>query len=148
MRSRHRPAESLLFAEFCKKFPVLRRMSQGDRFVPDCAHHHPVFRYRTPRVIRAFVPRIAGFFEFAPVSASASAGQKGGFDLLSLHRKIPFLTRISETGSMTGWWVASLCPSASTIQSSRTAETVVDRKEAVSAGILPPILNARGLCRD
>src|SRR5258706_6629811 len=42
MRSRHRPAESLLFAEFCKKFPVLRRMSMGDRFVSDCTHHHPV----------------------------------------------------------------------------------------------------------
>ena len=42
MRSRHRPPESLLFAEFCKKFPVLRRMSRGDRFVSDCAHHHPV----------------------------------------------------------------------------------------------------------
>src|SRR5204863_6767656 len=84
-----------------------------DRFVADCAHHHPVFRYRTPRVIRAFVPRTAGFFKIAPVSASVSARQKGGFDPLSLHQKIPFLTRISETGSMTGWWVASLCPSAS-----------------------------------
>src|SRR6266478_10132827 len=28
MRSRHNPPESLLFAEFCKKFPVLRRMSR------------------------------------------------------------------------------------------------------------------------
>jgi hypothetical protein len=99
--------------------------------------HGKVFRYRTPRVIRAFVPRIAGFFEFAPVSASVSARQKGGFDLLSLHRKIPFLTRISETGSMTEWWVASLCPSASTIQSSQTAHFVGDSKEAVSAGISP-----------
>jgi hypothetical protein len=42
------------------------------------------------------------------VSASVSAGQKGRFDPLSLHRKIPFLTRISETGSMTGWWVAAI----------------------------------------
>jgi hypothetical protein len=39
----------------------------------------------------------------------------------SLHRKIPFLTRILETGSMTGWWVASLCPTTSTIQCSQTA---------------------------
>src|SRR5258705_1674227 len=78
MRSRHKPPESLLFAEFCKKFPVLRRMSRGDRFVSDCAHHHPVFRYRTPRVIRAFVPRTAGFFEFVLVSARVSARQKGG----------------------------------------------------------------------
>ncbi len=43
-------------------------------------------------MIGAFVPRIAGFFEFAPVSSSVSARQKGGFDLLSLHREIPFLT--------------------------------------------------------
>ena len=41
--------------------------------------HHAVFRYRTPRVIRAFVPRIAGFFEFGLVSASVSAREKGGF---------------------------------------------------------------------
>src|SRR4029077_2545567 len=40
--------------------------------------HHPVFRYRTPRVIRAFVPLTAGFFEFVLVSASVSARQKGG----------------------------------------------------------------------
>src|SRR6267142_6141726 len=46
MRSRHRPPESLLFAEFCKKFPVLRQMSRGDRFVSDCAHHHPVVATR------------------------------------------------------------------------------------------------------
>jgi hypothetical protein len=32
----------------------------------------------------------------------------------SLHRKIPFPTRMSETGSMTGWWVFSLCPTTST----------------------------------
>src|SRR5258707_734652 len=44
----------------------------GLQFVPDYLHH-PVFRYRTPRVIRAFVPRTAGFFEIAPVSASVSA---------------------------------------------------------------------------
>src|SRR6267378_2364031 len=78
MGSRQKGAESLLFAEFCKKFPVLRRMSRRDRFVYDCTHHHPVFRYRTPRVIRAFVPRTAGFFEFVLVSASVSTRQKGG----------------------------------------------------------------------
>ncbi len=37
---------------------------------------------------------------------------------------------------------------SATIQSSRTAETVVDRKEAVSAGILPSIFNVPGLCRQ
>src|SRR5258706_13513829 len=35
-----------------------------------------------------------------------------------------------------------------TIQSSRTAESVVDRKEAVSAEILPPVFNVPGLCRQ
>src|SRR5258705_13980321 len=35
-----------------------------------------------------------------------------------------------------------------TTQSSRTAETVVDRKEAVSAGILSPVFNVPGLCRQ
>src|SRR5260370_16802872 len=49
MADRHQPAKSLLFAEFCKKFPVLRRMSRGDRFVSDCAHHHPVFPNRGNR---------------------------------------------------------------------------------------------------
>jgi hypothetical protein len=34
-----------------------------------------------------------------------------------------------------------------TIQSSRTAETVVDRKDAVSAGISSPIFNVPGLWR-
>jgi hypothetical protein len=50
----------------------------GRQFVPDYLHH-AFFRYRTPRVIRAFVPRIAGFFEFGLVSASVSAREKGGF---------------------------------------------------------------------
>ena len=99
----------------------------GYQFEPNCLHH-PVLRYRTPRVIRAFVPRIAGFFDFALVSASVSARQESGFYLLSLHRKIPFLTRILETGSMTGWWVASLCPSASTIQSYETANPGADTR--------------------
>jgi hypothetical protein len=35
----------------------------------------------------------------------------------------------------------------STIQSSQTAETAVDQKEAVSAGISTPIFNVPGLCR-
>ena len=36
--------------------------------------------------------------------------KKADLDPPSLHRKIPFPTRMSETGSMTGWWVFSLCP--------------------------------------
>jgi hypothetical protein len=46
---------------------------------------------------------------------------------------------------MTAWGATSLVQMISTIQSSRTAETVVDRKEAVSGGILPPIFNVPGL---
>jgi hypothetical protein len=37
---------------------------------------------------------------------------------------------------MTAWGAASLIRTSPTIQSSRTAETDADRKEAVSAGIL------------
>ena len=37
---------------------------------------------------------------------------------------------------MTAWGAGSLVQMVSTIQSSRTAETVVDQKHAVSAGIL------------
>jgi hypothetical protein len=44
--------------------------------------------------------------------------------------------------------VTGSIPVVPTIQSSRTGETVVDRKEAVSAGILPPIFNNPGLCRQ
>jgi len=44
--------------------------------------------------------------------------------------------------------VTGSIPVVPTIQSSRTAETVVDRKEAVSAGILPSIFNVPGLCRQ
>jgi len=48
-------------------------------------------------------------------------GKKADLDPPSLHRKIPFPTRMSETGSMTGWWVFSLCPTTSTIQSYETS---------------------------
>src|SRR3977135_4161838 len=107
--------QGLKIAESPVKFPENRGICNGDRFVSDCAHHHPVFRYRTPRVIRAFVPRIAGFFDCVLVSASVSARQKGGSGPPSLYRKIPFLTRVAETGSMTGCWVPSLSPTTSTI---------------------------------
>ena len=36
---------------------------------------------------------------------------------------------------MTGWWVASLCPSASTTQSFQTADFPAESKQAVCAGI-------------
>ena len=49
-------------------------------------------------------------------------------------------SRRSEEG------VTGSIPVAPTTQSSRTAETVVDRKEAVSAGILSPIFHVPGLC--
>jgi len=50
-------------------------------------------------------------------------------------------------------WCSELIPTRMVFEcvhfaalSSRTAETVVDRKEAVSAGIVPPIFNNPGLC--
>src|SRR5258708_31557466 len=66
MRSRHSPPESLLFAEFWKKFSVLRRMSRGDGFVSDCAHHHPVFANRT-FPIRLRIGRFCG--DFRPLTS-------------------------------------------------------------------------------
>jgi hypothetical protein len=44
--------------------------------------------------------------------------------------------------------VTGSIPVAPTIQSSRTAETVLDRKEAVSAGNYSTIFNVPGLCRQ
>jgi hypothetical protein len=58
-------------------------------------------------------------------------------------------TRFRCSGRKTGIFDAKTGshPTASTtIQSSRTAETVVDRKEAVSAGIVPPVFKNPGLC--
>src|SRR5258705_3539343 len=93
MRSRHRPPESLLFAEFCKKFPVLRRMSRGDRFVSDCAHHHPVSA--NPHVFdtkpnRAF-PRGFPATHFSDLCLCVRLRVLVAiFGTLSLHPKIPF----------------------------------------------------------
>src|ERR1700737_1494451 len=54
--------------------------------------------------------------------------------------------RVAETRfDRTAWGAASSNHTISTIQSSRTAETAVDRKEAVSAGILQPIFSVPGL---
>jgi hypothetical protein len=41
---------------------------------------------------------------------------------------------------MTGWWVASLCPITSTIQSFRTTDFQADSKRAVSVGIFAGIV--------
>jgi hypothetical protein len=70
------------------------------------------------------------------------------FAARSLQQKIPFLTLLPETGSIPAWGAGSLVQIISTTQSFRTAETVVDRKETVSAGILPPIFDVPGLCRQ
>jgi len=43
--------------------------------------------------------------------------------------------------------VTGSIPVVPTTQSSRTAETVVDQKRAVSAGILDAYFNVPGLCR-
>src|SRR5882672_7945638 len=68
---------------------------------------------------------------------SCNRREWGHFVPRSLHRKFPFLARVSETGSTTGWGVGSSVPSVSTIQSSQTAHFVGDFKEVVSAGISP-----------
>src|SRR3984893_4712024 len=49
---------------------------------------------------------------------------------------------------MTAWGAGSLVQMVSTIQSSRTAETVADQKQAVSAGILDAYFSVPGLCRQ
>jgi len=69
-----------------------------------------------------------------------------GFEQKRVFReKFPVKTAIiRELQSETGSYLTA----RTTIQSSRTAETVVDRKEAVSAGILSPIFNVPGLCRQ
>jgi len=97
--------------------------------------HHPVCRDRTPTDICAFVPRNAGFSS-PPASLYRSPGDENSvFTRPSLHRKIPFLTRRSETGSTTGWGVVSSVPSSSTIQSFRTGKFQVRLGQAVCAGI-------------
>jgi len=54
-------------------------------------------------VIRALSVN-SGLFEFVLVSASVSADKRAIWDPPSLHRKIPFPTRMSETGSNDGWF--------------------------------------------
>jgi len=46
----------------------------------------------------------------------------------------------AEIGSMTGWWVPSLSPTTSTIQSDQTADFQVESKRAVSVGISAAIV--------
>jgi hypothetical protein len=64
---------------FPVKFPENREIFSGDRFAPDCAHHHPVFRYRTSLGVFAFFPRNAGFRPLLVVSVSVSGERKGRF---------------------------------------------------------------------
>src|SRR6266403_6008386 len=92
MRSRHSPPESLLFAEFCKKFPVLRRMSRGDRFVSDCA---PPSSLRKPHDSDTTQNR--AFLRGSPATYFTDFGLCGRstalaavFGALSPHPKIPF----------------------------------------------------------
>jgi hypothetical protein len=118
----------------------------GLQFEPKCLHH-AVFRYRTRRVIRAVVPQIAGFSSSSSSLRQSRQTKKAEFDPPSLHRKIPFPTRISETGSMTGWWVISLSPTNSAIQSPQTTRFSVDPKQAVSGGFPVARLKVFGFCR-
>src|SRR5260370_1003945 len=66
----------------------------GLQFVPDYLHH-PVSRYRTLPVIRAFVARTAGFSSSFSSPPQSLQDKKADLDPPSLHRKIPFPTRMS-----------------------------------------------------
>jgi hypothetical protein len=50
----------------------------GPQFEPYCLHH-PVFRYRTPVGVLAFLPRNAGFRPLLVVSVAVSGERKAGF---------------------------------------------------------------------
>ena len=63
-------------SRFC---PVNSRKWVGDRFVSDCAHHHPVFRYRTRWVVFAFSPRNGAFCALPLVSLSVPGDRKARF---------------------------------------------------------------------
>jgi hypothetical protein len=62
-----------------------------------------VCRDRTPPDTRAFVPRNAGFSSPPSSPYRSPRDENSVFTRPSLHRKIPFLTRMSETGSTMGW---------------------------------------------
>jgi hypothetical protein len=81
----------------------------GSQFEPYHLHH-PVHRYRTPPDTRAFVPRNVGFSSLRSSLYRSPQDENAVFAPPSLHRKIPFLTRLSETGSMTAWGVGSSVP--------------------------------------
>src|SRR6266851_4108701 len=64
-------------------------------------------------------------------------------------RKACYLLNFAKNSQFSGECpreTGSYLTAHTTTQSSRTAETVVDREEAVSAGILPPILGVSDLC--
>src|ERR1700738_859265 len=122
---------------------------------PPSGFSHQAFR--SPE-IRGKPPDSGGFFAFFhpfrwPGKPRPIAGHRG-VALLNdaLLRRLPGLSsgRIAQlVEQMTlNHRVPGSSPGAPTIQSSRTAETVADQKQAVSAGILPPIFNVPGLCRQ
>jgi hypothetical protein len=90
-------------------------------------------------MLSLFLPVIA-FSKNAKSARFSEAGAIVRSSLPCFPRKSPcFRPNNRETGSQ---------PTAhTTTQSSQTTKTVVDRKEALSAGILPPIFNVRRLCR-
>jgi hypothetical protein len=78
---------------FCKipvYFPGYRELALGDRFAPDCAHHHPVFGFGPSQVISQFVRGNRGF-PASGVSLNLSLlGDEPAFAALSLRGKFPF----------------------------------------------------------
>ncbi len=111
----------------------------GGREFDPCHVHHPLLcsciEYRTLAIAPRCQRHVCQILRSARGLYSCNRREWAHFVPRSLHRKFPFLARVSETGSMTGWGVGSSVPSVSTIQSSQTAHFVGDSKDAVSAGI-------------
>ena len=107
-------AGSLLFS----RITLILAKYQGDRFAYDCAHHHPLLcsciEYRTLAIAPRCQRHVCQILRSARGLYSCNRREWAHFVPRSLHRKFPFLARVSETGWMTGWGVGSSVPSVST----------------------------------
>src|SRR6266436_1482886 len=91
-------------------FAVIGDFGFGDRFVFDCAHHHPVFRARTSLALIAFNALEWGLFVYEASLWTGLCGIKSPF-LPACLCIINFRSRLwRRLGSMTGWWVTSSSP--------------------------------------
>ena len=69
-------SQSPRIAKFPVKFPVSRELPTGDRFVSDCAHHHPVFPNRANRR-QSEIGRFCGDFRRSHSGFLVSVGIRG-----------------------------------------------------------------------